>query len=157
MAASGISRAAPPRTRRTTSTCRCRGPWCRSGRTCGSIRASRSADSRSSTSSTAGRRLLDYIGQRKPPNPVVIGGDLHAFYVADLKPDFDDARSPVVATEFVGTSITTQPALTEAQAQGLLPDNPHLKLIQPARRGYVRVELTPTRMRIELQAMRSVT
>ena len=106
---------------------------------------------------TARRRLLDYIGQRKPPNPVVIGGDLHAFYVADLKPDFDDARSPVVATEFVGTSITTQPALTEAQAQALLPDNPHLKLIQPARRGYVRVELTPTRMRTELQAMRSVT
>ena len=51
----------------------------------------------------ARRRLLDYVGNRKPANPVVIGGDVHAFYVADLKPDFDDPKSPVVATEFVGT------------------------------------------------------
>src|SRR6184192_3522515 len=105
----------------------------------------------------ARKRLLDYIGQRKPANPVVIGGDLHAYYVADLKPDFDDARSPVVATEFVGTSISTQPGASEAQLQALLPDNPHLKLISGARRGYVRVEVTPTRIRAELQAMRTVT
>jgi alkaline phosphatase D len=105
----------------------------------------------------ARKRLLDYIAQRKPANPVVIGGDLHAFYVADLKPDFDDAASPVVATEFVGTSITSQSGLTEAQTRSLMPDNPHLKLIDAARRGYVRVELTPARMRVQLQAMRSVT
>ena len=102
-------------------------------------------------------RLLEHLGQRKPANPVVIGGDVHAFYVADLKPDFDDARSPVVATEFVGTSITSQPSLSEDQLQALLPDNPHFKLVHGARRGYVRVELTPARLRADLRVMRNVT
>lgn len=105
----------------------------------------------------ARRRLLEHVGQRKPGNPVVIGGDVHAFYVADLKPDFDDAQSPVVATELVGTSITSQASLSEAQLQALLPDNPHFKLVSGARRGYVRVELTPARLRADLQAMRNVT
>ena len=41
--------------------------------------------------------------------------------------------------------------------QALLPDNPHLKLVHGARRGYVRVEVTPARLRADLQAMRSVT
>ena len=104
----------------------------------------------------ARKRLLDYLAQRKPANPVVIGGDLHVFYAADLKTDFDDEKSPVVASEFVGTSITSQPGASEASLQALLPDNPHLKMINGARRGYVRVELTPARMRTDLQGMRSV-
>ena len=56
----------------------------------------------------ARRRLLDFLAPTQPANPLVIGGDVHSFWVTDLKPDFDDAASPVVATEFVGTSITSQ-------------------------------------------------
>ena len=52
------------------------------------------------------------IAARKISNPIVLGGDLHNAIVADLKVDFDDAKSPVIATEFVGTSITSrQPVL----------------------------------------------
>ena len=105
----------------------------------------------------ARRRLLEYLGARKPANPVVIGGDVHSFWVGDLKPDFDDARSPVVATEVVGTSITSQQGRSEEQLQALMADNPHLRFIHGARRGYVRVEVTPERLRADLQAMRSVT
>lgn len=105
----------------------------------------------------ARRRLLDYLGQRKPANPVVIGGDVHSFWVTDLKPDFDDPRSPVVATELVGTSVTSQYSRSEAQLQALIADNPHLRFIHGARRGYVRVEVTPARLRADLQAMRNVT
>ena len=46
----------------------------------------------------ARKRLLDAIVQRKVPGAVVLGGDVHSNYVADLKADFDDAASPVVAT-----------------------------------------------------------
>ena len=53
-------------------------------------------------------RLLSFIAQQRPANPLVIGGDVHSFWVCDLKPDFDDPQSPVVATEFCGTSITSQ-------------------------------------------------
>ena len=56
----------------------------------------------------ARRRLLEAVAARGPANPVVIGGDVHAHWVADLKPDFDDPRSPVVASEFCGTSITSR-------------------------------------------------
>jgi alkaline phosphatase D len=105
----------------------------------------------------ARRRLLDFVAQRKPANPVVIGGDVHAFYVSDLKPDFEDERSPVVATELVGTSLSSQAGIANDRLQQILPDNPHIKLAHSAARGYVRVEVTPARLRAELRALRSVS
>jgi alkaline phosphatase D len=104
----------------------------------------------------ARRRLLDYLEVRKPANPVVIGGDVHAFYVSDLKPDFADPRSPVVATEFVGTSVSSQGGVSQERLQAMLADNPHIKLADVSRRGYVRVEVTPGRLRAELRGLRNV-
>jgi alkaline phosphatase D len=104
----------------------------------------------------ARRRLLEYLGQRKPGNPVVIGGDLHSFWVTDLKPDFEDPRSPVVATELVGTSITAQASRTLDQVATLLTESPHIRFAETTRRGYVRVELTPARLRADLRVMRTV-
>jgi alkaline phosphatase D len=103
------------------------------------------------------RRLLDYLGQRKPANPIVIGGDVHSFWVADLKPDFDDPHSPVVASEFVGTSITSQFRTRQEKVDALLPDNPHVRLGNGSRRGYVRMEVTRQRLRADLRTVRSVT
>jgi alkaline phosphatase D len=104
----------------------------------------------------ARRRLLDFLAARRPANPVVIGGDVHAFWVNDLKPDFDDPASPVVATEFVGTSITSQfarPELVDARRA----DNPHVRFADARPRGYVRVEVTPRRWQADLRALRDVT
>ena len=55
-------------------------------------------------------RLLKRIGDTRVSNPVVVGGDIHSFFANDLHLDFDDPASPVVATEFVGTSISSYPA-----------------------------------------------
>ncbi len=55
----------------------------------------------------ARNRLLGVVAQRQVPGVVVLGGDVHANYVADLKADYDDPRSPVIATEFCGTSISS--------------------------------------------------
>jgi alkaline phosphatase D len=104
----------------------------------------------------ARRRLLDYLGRRKPANPVVIGGDVHSFWVTDLKPDFEDPRSPVVATELVGTSITSRPSRTLGRLETLLPDNPHVRFADGTRRGYVRMEVTPDRLRADLRTVRTV-
>src|SRR4030095_4896762 len=52
-------------------------------------------------------RLLGFLGERRPSNPVVITGDIHSNWVADLKADFDRPDSATVGTEFVGTSITS--------------------------------------------------
>jgi alkaline phosphatase D len=104
----------------------------------------------------ARKRLLEFLKLNRIQNPVVIGGDVHSFNVNDLKTDFDDPRSPVVASEFVGTSITSQ-AWPQEKLNEFLPDNPHMKLVDSRFRGYVRVEVAPGRLRADLRAMESVT
>ncbi len=103
----------------------------------------------------ARRRLFDFLSSNKIRNPVAIGGDVHSFNVNDLKLDFDDPGSLVVASEFVGTSITSQ-AWAQEKLNAFLPDNPHMKLVDSRYRGYVRIEVTPTQMRADLRAMESV-
>ena len=62
----------------------------------------------------------------------------------------------MVASEFVGTSITSQ-AWGQEKLNAFLPDNPHMKLVDSRFRGYVRVEITPAQLRADLRAMESVT
>ena len=82
----------------------------------------------------ARKRLLDFISLRKITNPVVLGGDIHSFSTAELKLDFDDPASPAVASEFVGTSVTSQAWAQERLAQ-FLPDNPHILYADSRFRG----------------------
>jgi alkaline phosphatase D len=91
----------------------------------------------------------------KVKNPVVIGGDVHCFNVSQLKLDFDDPASPVIASEFVGTSITSQ-AWPQERMDKYLPDNPHILLGDSRFRGYTRVEVTPQRWTADLRIMETV-
>jgi alkaline phosphatase D len=91
----------------------------------------------------ARKRLLDFFNEARPSNPVVITGDIHSNWVSDLKLDFDNPSSRTVATEFVGTSITSGGDGNDAVPQGLLQANPHIKFFN-TRRGYVRAAVTPS-------------
>ena len=104
----------------------------------------------------ARRRLLETLAQKRIANPVVIGGDVHSFWVTDLKLDFDDIRAPAVATEFVSSSITSAFGRSQLEVQFILPDNPHVRLADGSRRGYVRMEVTRDRLRADLRAVRTV-
>ena len=101
----------------------------------------------------ARRRLLESLAAKS--NPVVIGGDIHAFNVNQLKLDFDDASSPVIGSEFVGTSVTSQ-AWAQERLDALRPDNPHVLFADSRYRGYVRVEVTPKQLRADLRGLQSV-
>jgi alkaline phosphatase D len=103
----------------------------------------------------ARRRLLDLFASRKVPNPVVIGGDVHAFYVSQLKADFDDPKSPVVASEFVGTSISSQHG-GQDWIDKMRPNNPHILLAESRFRGYTRVDVTRKQMQVDLRGMETV-
>jgi alkaline phosphatase D len=103
----------------------------------------------------ARRRLLDYVAARRPANPVVLGGDLHSFWVSDLKPDFDDPGSPVVASELVTTSITSAPP-PEELIQTAVSEGPHIQYATGLRRGYLRLELNPGQLRADLRGVTSV-
>jgi alkaline phosphatase D len=100
-------------------------------------------------------RLLQHIHDSKVANPVVIGGDIHSFWNNDLKLDFDDPRSPVVATELVGTSITSPGVPYEPFAK-FLPQNPHVRFFESRKRGYVMVDLERSRMIARFQTISDV-
>lgn len=52
-------------------------------------------------------KLMRFISDRKVPNPVILTGDIHSNWVNDLRVDDREHDTPVVATEFVGTSISS--------------------------------------------------
>jgi len=97
-------------------------------------------------------RLLKRINDTKVSNPVVVGGDIHSFFANDLKLDFDDQASPVVATEFVGTSISSYGPPYDPIAQAL-PDNPHVHFFESRRRGYVCVDLDRAQMQVRMRVV----
>lgn len=100
----------------------------------------------------AREKLLRFISERKIRNPVVIGGDVHFAMAGDLKVDFDKERSPVIASEFVGTSISSF-GPSRARIEALLAANPHVKFANGARRGYAKFEVTPQRWETSFRAV----
>ncbi|RDI49388.1 alkaline phosphatase D family protein [Nocardia mexicana] len=86
--------------------------------------------------------VLGAAADRGARNLVVLTGDRHENYAADLRADYARPESPVVATEFTGTSITTggDGADLTARGRALLAANPDLKFFN-GQRGYVRVDL----------------
>jgi alkaline phosphatase D len=99
-------------------------------------------------------RLMKFFAGRKPRNPVVLTGDVHSHWVNDLTANFDDPKSPAVATEFVGSSITSGGDGVDLP-EGIKPvlaDNPFVKFYNE-QRGYVSCELTREHMRAEYRAV----
>ncbi|QLE58596.1 alkaline phosphatase [Nostoc sp. TCL26-01] len=106
----------------------------------------------------ARNRLLNFLNQRKPSNPIVITGDIHSSWVHDLKSDFNNPLSATVGTEFVGTSITSDfPTSFIRPVQAALRDNPHIKFFDGAFRGYVRCQLTQERWQSDYRAVSTIT
>lgn len=98
------------------------------------------------------QRLLDVVAQKKLPGAVVLGGDVHANYVASLKADFDRPDSAVVASEFCGTSISSL-GLPQERLDAALPLNPHVLHGRSDQRGYVRFTLQPQQLHAELRVV----
>jgi alkaline phosphatase D len=103
----------------------------------------------------ARERLLAGVAERKLPGVVVLGGDVHANYVADLKLDFDDPRAPAVATEFCGTSIASRSA-NQARIDAARAFNPHVLHGRADQRGYVRFSLDARALQATLRVVDDV-
>src|SRR5688572_22429147 len=71
-------------------------------------------------------RVVKFLHERRVSNPVVITGDVHASWTVDVKLDWKNQKSPIVGTEFVGTSITSGGDGTDRTAgvDAILPENP---------------------------------
>jgi alkaline phosphatase D len=102
------------------------------------------------------RRILQFLQEAPVTNPVVLGGDIHSFWVTDLKANYRDPAAPVVATEFVGTSISSEGVPYEEFAS-FLPDNPHIKFFDSRLRGYLRCTVGPQQWTSDLRVVDTPT
>ena len=106
----------------------------------------------------ARERLYTRLSETKAANPIVLSGDVHLHYGADLKLDFVNAASPTVGVEFTNTSATSGGDGAEVAAtwEQVRPDNPHIKY-HSARRGYIDCTATPSLMRADFKILDRVT
>ena len=107
---------------------------------------------------TSGCELVEFLADRRVPNPVVLTGDIHSNWVNDLRVDDREAETPVVATEFVGTSISSGGNGT-AEPKGLddaARREPGVRF-HNAQRGYVRCTLTPAAWRTDYIVVDDIT
>lgn len=100
----------------------------------------------------ARNRLLAPVAERKLGGVVVLGGDVHSHYVADLKRDFDDAPSATLATEFCGTSISST-GLPQERLSAALPFNPHIRYGRSDQRGYTAFRLDERQLQARLMTV----
>lgn len=85
----------------------------------------------------ARERLLDAIEKSGAANPILLGGDVHMHVAADLRRDGENPSSPIVVSEFVGTSISS-----EGPPSVPLNKNPHIKYANSKKRGYGKLTLS---------------
>jgi alkaline phosphatase D len=110
-------------------------------------------------------RLFQHLYDNKVPNPIVISGDIHAAWVTDLKynPDFPleafkRGDSLTIATEFIGTSVTSILSSGWINTyRRALPNNPHVKYFDERPGGYARCTVTPETFRAEYKLAQNVT
>ncbi len=97
-------------------------------------------------------RLVDFLAAQRPANPVILSGDIHAFLVNDVNAHADDPASPIVATELVTTSISSQGPAQE-RLDGWRPKNANVLLARGDSRGYLRLTVLPDHLHADLVAV----
>ncbi len=104
------------------------------------------------------RKVLKYFNDQRISNPVVLTGDIHSNWANNLIADFDDLDSKVVATEFVGTSISSagDGDVKPKTQDSIYAENPFVKFFN-TERGYVSCEITPQRWETKYQGVEYVT
>jgi alkaline phosphatase D len=103
----------------------------------------------------ARQRLLQTVADRRVPGAIVLGGDVHTSYVADLKPDWRDDKAPVVASEFCGTSITSQ-GWTQAAMAPHLALLPHIRYGRGDDHGYMAFTVTAKETTVHVRSVDDV-
>lgn len=102
-------------------------------------------------------KLVEFMAERRIPNPVVLTGDIHSNWVNDLRVDDRKPEGAVVAAEFVGTSITSggDGSPTVEGLDALLAGNPGLRF-HNRQRGYVLCHVTPKSWTSDYRIVESV-
>ncbi len=105
----------------------------------------------------ARQRVLDALQARAPRNAVFLGGDIHQNVVCNVHADFAKPDSPVIASEFCGTSLSSASGVPQATMDAVRARNPHILLARSDRRGYVVADITPTDWTTTLRVLDDVS
>jgi alkaline phosphatase D len=102
--------------------------------------------------------LLQFLADRRISNPIVLSGDIHSNWVNDLRVDDRNGETPIVVTEFVGTSISSGGNGVDKPEghEVLLAENPCVRF-HNQQRGYVRCTITPKLWRSDYRTVADVT
>jgi alkaline phosphatase D len=101
------------------------------------------------------QRVLDFMREHQPSNPIVITGDAHVHSVRNVPPSFERFDGEPVATEFIGSSISTDGDTNVPTTYGGDVQNPQ-RLFQCDKRGYVKVEVTPETWKADFRVLDTV-
>jgi len=104
---------------------------------------------------TANRdRVVAGLADSPVRNAVVLTGDIHSHWAAEVHERFDDPTSRLVATELVTTSISSggDGSDTRDDTSALLAENPHIRYFS-GRRGYIRTRITADEIRADFQVL----
>ncbi len=99
-------------------------------------------------------RVVDSWVNGGARNLVVLTGDIHSHWAADIKQRFDDPASPVIGSELVSSSITSggDGSETSSYIPGVLAENPHIRFYNN-RRGYVRTRFSASEVRADFRVV----
>ncbi len=98
----------------------------------------------------ARERLLQAVVTAGVNNVVALGGDVHQNVAAQLRVVPNDPQSPVVASEFVTTSVTSR-GMSEFALSRIRASNADIAHARSDERGYVLLEITPQRVLARFQ------
>ncbi len=104
----------------------------------------------------ARQRLLKGLAEKRIGGAVILGGDVHAHYVASLRANADDEHSSIVASEFCGTSISSR-TWPQARIDAGVALNPHIHYGRGDRRGAVVFHLDNKLLRADLLGVDDVS
>jgi alkaline phosphatase D len=103
----------------------------------------------------ARERLLRSLVERRPSNPVLLGGDVHFAMTANVHAAPDKPESPVVATEFLATSISSQ-GPSAFNLRRIVTGNPHIRFARSSERGYGVLDIDRKELEARLRAVDTV-
>ena len=106
--------------------------------------------------SQARQRLIDTLASSQSKNYLIIGGDIHRNWIANVHQNPYDITSAIVAAEFCGTSISSRSNVTEAYIRKSIKNNPHCIYADTNFHGYNILDITPRRVEISLKTVRNV-
>lgn len=87
-------------------------------------------------------RILAHIVENQVSNPVVLTGDIHSAWAADLKADWEDAASATIGTEYVTTSITAGGTEADTWGQAYVDAFDYIKYYDGRHGGFTVAEVT---------------